>query len=203
MRNYLRNGGLKLGHILRWSKNLLPSAHHPGVIPEEKYTRQKQDVGHIRVWGCIAYVYIPSEKGGGKLADRGQKGRLMGMEGRGLYRILIRETGQIIRSHNIIFEEGLGHRTLTAEGEYFADDNGDMDYKFLTEETVIQAPQTAVIVQDKTDTPAPEPEVINKPKISHPRIVYPPASRKSALLLRLRLLVLVTLRLWTPVLSTM
>jgi hypothetical protein len=161
-------------------ENLLPSARHPGVIPEEKYTGQKQDVGHIRVWGCIAYVYIPSEKGGGKLADRGQKGRLMGMEGRGLYRILIPETGQIIRSRNVIFEEGLGHRTLTAEGEYFADDNGDMDYEFLTEETVIKAPQTAVIVQDKTDTPAPEPEVINKPKISRPRIVYPPASRKSA-----------------------
>ena len=97
-------------------ENLLPSAHHPGVIPEEKYTGQKQDVGHIRVWGCIAYIYIPSEKGGGKLADRGQKGRLMGMEGRGLYRILIPKTGQIIRSRNVIFEEGLGHRTLTAEG---------------------------------------------------------------------------------------
>ncbi len=45
-------------------ENLLPSARHPGVIPEEKWTGEKQDVGHIRVWGCIAYAYIPSEKGG-------------------------------------------------------------------------------------------------------------------------------------------
>jgi hypothetical protein len=103
-------------------ENLLPSSRHPGTIPEEKFTGQRQDVGHIRVWGCIAFVFIPSEKDGGKLGDRGQKGRLVGMEGRGVYRVLIPETGQIIKSRNIVFEEGLGHRTLTTEGEYFADD---------------------------------------------------------------------------------
>ena len=58
-------------------ENLLPSACHPGVIPKEKFTETKQDVGHIQVWGCVAFVYIPSEKDGGKLGDRGQKGRLI------------------------------------------------------------------------------------------------------------------------------
>ena len=29
--------------------NLLPSACHPGVIPEERFTGERQDVGHIRV----------------------------------------------------------------------------------------------------------------------------------------------------------
>lgn len=55
---------------------LAASARHPGIIPEEKFTGERQDVGHIRVWGCVAYVHIPYEKGSGKLADRGQKGRL-------------------------------------------------------------------------------------------------------------------------------
>jgi hypothetical protein len=50
-------------------ENRLPSSHHPGKIPEESWTGQKQDVGHIRVWGCMAYVHIPKEKGGSKLSD--------------------------------------------------------------------------------------------------------------------------------------
>jgi hypothetical protein len=54
--------------------NLLPSARHPGKIPEERWTGERQDVGHLRVWGCIAYVHIPKEKGLGKLGNRGQKG---------------------------------------------------------------------------------------------------------------------------------
>ena len=158
-------------------ENLLPSTRHPGIIPEEKFTGQIQDVGHLRVWGCIAFVYIPKEKGGGKLGDRGQKGRLMGMEGRGLYRVLIPETGQIIRSRNVFFEEGFGHHTLTVEGEYFADDEGnDSNYEFLTEEVPQTLPETPTeTVQNPTET-----QIIEKPRVPRPRITYPPASRKSA-----------------------
>jgi hypothetical protein len=120
---------------------LLPSARHPGVIPEEKFTETKQD---ICVWGYIAFVYITSEKNGGKLGDHGQKEWLVGMEGHGIYRVLVLETGQIIRSRNVIFEEGLGHCMLTTEGEYFADneENIDLDYKFVTENSLIHASQT-------------------------------------------------------------
>jgi hypothetical protein len=50
-------------------ENLLLLVRHPGEIPEEKWTGVRQDVGHIRVWGCIAYVYIPKEKGGSKLLN--------------------------------------------------------------------------------------------------------------------------------------
>ena len=77
-------------------ENMLPSVRHPGVIPEEKWMGVKQDVGHVRVWGSVAYVHIPKEKGGSKLSDRGQHGRLIGIEGRGLYRVLILETGVVI-----------------------------------------------------------------------------------------------------------
>jgi hypothetical protein len=77
-------------------ENLLLLVWHPGGIPAEMWTGNRQDVGHIHVWGCVAYVYILKEKGGSKLLDRGQKGRLIGIEGYGLYRVLILEMGAII-----------------------------------------------------------------------------------------------------------
>jgi hypothetical protein len=32
------------------------------MTPEEKFTRKKSDVSHLRVFGCIAYVHVPDEK---------------------------------------------------------------------------------------------------------------------------------------------
>jgi hypothetical protein len=39
----------------------LAAAVH-GMTPEEKFTSKKHDVSHLRVFGCIAYVYGPDEK---------------------------------------------------------------------------------------------------------------------------------------------
>jgi len=64
-----------------YAKNLLPLICHPGEIPEERWTRVKQDVRHVHVWGCVAYVHVPKEKDRGKLSNQGQKGRLIGIEG--------------------------------------------------------------------------------------------------------------------------
>ena len=161
--------------------NLLPSARHPGKIPEERWTGERQDVGHLRVWGCIAYVHILKEKGLGKLGNRGQKGRMIGIETRGIFRILIPETGEIIRSRNVRFEEGIGHRTLTPEGEYFVNDlNEDVNLDFLLPQT----PQTPGNVNDTTPTTQPiipisMPVPQLQPK-TRQRIIYPPASRRSA-----------------------
>jgi hypothetical protein len=165
-------------------ENLLPSVRHPGQIPEERWTGTRQDVGHVRVWGCVAYVHIPKEKGGGKLADRGQKGRLIGIEGRGLYRVLISETGVIIRSRNVKFEEGIGHRTLTAEGEYFVDiEDADNNLEFL-QVTNPPTPTITPTVEAAHPNPPPPPNAPNPlpPNAPRPRtrIVYPPASRKSS-----------------------
>ena len=109
----------------------------------------RQDVGHLQVWGCVAYVYIPKKKGGSKLSNRGQKGRLIGIESRGLYRILILETGLIIRSRNVIFEEGLGHHTLMPEGEYLEDD--------LTPAIESAPPHTDPTPTESAPTPEPVP----------------------------------------------
>lgn len=163
-------------------KNMLPSSRHPGTIPEERWTKERQDVGHIRVWGCIAYVHITPEKGGGKLGNRGQRGRLIGMEGRGIYRILIPETGQIVRSCNVQFEEGTGHRTLTPEGEYtpeyFADDDGDTNYDFLLETPPIEHVSSSPTASTSKEAPAHERQ--DAQQKSRPRKIWPEASQRSA-----------------------
>jgi hypothetical protein len=159
-------------------ENLLPSARHPGTIPEERWMGEKQDVGHLRVWGCVAYVHIPREKGLGKLGNRGQKGRFIGIETQGIFWILIPETGEIIRSRNVRFEEGLGHRTLTPTGDYFVNDNNDIDLDFLLP-TPENANDTPAAIQPTIIPVIPIPTIQQQPK-TRQRIVYPPASRKSA-----------------------
>jgi hypothetical protein len=125
----------------------------------------------------MVYVHIPIEKGRSKLSDRGQRGRLIGIEGWGLYRIFIPETGAIIRSRNVKFEEGLGHRTLTAEGEYFKDNNNNLDLGFLNETTV--TPAEEITQPSPNQLPNSMPASTQPTSQPRPRIVYPPASRKS------------------------
>ena len=40
------------------------SLHHAlgHVTPEEAFSGKKPDVGHFRIFGCIAYSYVPKEK---------------------------------------------------------------------------------------------------------------------------------------------
>jgi hypothetical protein len=70
----------------------------------------------------------------------------------------------------------------SAEGEYFADneDNIDLNYKFLTENSFVHTSQTPTKTPAETaETPAKTTQV-EKSKISCPQIIYPPASHKSA-----------------------
>jgi hypothetical protein len=107
---------------------------------------------------------------------RPQKGRLIGIESRGIYRILIPETGEILRSRNVRFKEGMGHRTLTTEGDYFANDDEDTDLDFLLPEQDL-APRKPDILPVVDTTPTLQ--TPQQPK-TRQRIVYPPAVHKSA-----------------------
>ncbi|KAF8155383.1 hypothetical protein B0H34DRAFT_808520 [Crassisporium funariophilum] len=79
----------------------------------------------------------------------------------------------------IRFEEGFGHRTLTAEGEYSVDDDEDMDLGFLGKEPANTV--TTQAVQAPTSNPTPDtPAEPVKPRITRRRIIYPPDSRKSS-----------------------
>ena len=144
-------------------KNLLPSACHPETIPEEHWMGEKQDVGHLRVWGCVAYVYILKEKGLGKLGNHGQKGHFIGIETRGIFWILIPETGEIIRSQNVRFEKGLRHQTLTPTGDYFVIDDNDIDLDFLLP-TPENTNDTSVAIQPTIIPIIPIPTIQLQPK---------------------------------------
>ncbi|MCO5552099.1 hypothetical protein L7F22_005609 [Adiantum nelumboides] len=41
--------------------NRTPTAAVHNVTPEEKFTGKKPDLGHLKVFGCIAYVHVPDE----------------------------------------------------------------------------------------------------------------------------------------------
>lgn len=60
----------------------------------------------------MAYMKVSRENSGGKIKAQSVKAVLVGYFSRGDYKLLKRETGQIFRSHNVIFEEGAPHRTL-------------------------------------------------------------------------------------------
>ena len=94
----------------------------------------------------------------------------MGIEGQGIYRVLIPETGQIIRSRNVVCKEGTRHHMLMDEGEYFIEDNGDVDYDFLGDETSL------FINEISSKTANVTPPSAEKPKVSCQCITYPPAS---------------------------
>ncbi|MCO5604741.1 hypothetical protein L7F22_058911 [Adiantum nelumboides] len=41
--------------------NRTPTAGVHDVTPEEKFFGKKPDLGHLKVYGCIAYVHVPDE----------------------------------------------------------------------------------------------------------------------------------------------
>lgn len=97
-------------------RGLLPSGRHPDRIPAEVWSGKRQDISHLRPFGCIAYAHVPKEHGGSKLDARSVKCILIGYHGRRSYRLWDPVEQKLVISRDVIFEEGVGHRTLPAEG---------------------------------------------------------------------------------------
>jgi hypothetical protein len=74
---------------------------------------KRQDVSHLRPFGCTAYAKIPEEIGASKLTPRSIKYVLIDYFGRGTYKLWDRASGTTIKSRDVIFEEGKGHRTIS------------------------------------------------------------------------------------------
>src|SRR5258706_5322370 len=73
--------------------NRTPTRVTKGVIPYEHFYGMKLDVGHVRTFGCIVCVMLPSKKLG-KLEDHGAMGYLMGYKYKGGYHVCV--TGLLI-----------------------------------------------------------------------------------------------------------
>jgi Reverse transcriptase (RNA-dependent DNA polymerase)/gag-polypeptide of LTR copia-type/GAG-pre-integrase domain len=94
-------------------RNLTPSARHPDTIPEEAFTQKRQNISHLRPFGCVAYAHIPSEIDHSKLSPRSSKYNLIGYYGRDAYKLYDPTSRAIVKARNVVFEEGRGHRTLS------------------------------------------------------------------------------------------
>ena len=73
--------------------NLIPSHHHPGLIPSEIFSGKRQSVAHIRIFGSKCWAKIPTVNGvqvtgGSKLDPRSVECRLLGLAlGTGNYKV--------------------------------------------------------------------------------------------------------------------
>ena len=105
------------------TRNLIPSRRHPGRIPLEAYSGRRQDVAFLRVFGSKCWAKIPmvhgvQVNGGSKLDPRSTECRLLGYaSGRGNYRVQDIVTRRVFVSRDVVFEEGMPHRTLASVGE--------------------------------------------------------------------------------------
>jgi hypothetical protein len=78
--------------------------------PEEAFTGRRPDVEHIRIFGCLTYSHVPSEKRT-KLDPTTQQGILVGYsEVSKAYRIYIPSQRRVVVSRDVRFEEGRAFR---------------------------------------------------------------------------------------------
>ena len=129
VRTLLRDSGLSHSYWVEaaaysiYTRNLIPSRRLPGRIPLESFTGKRQDISHLRVFGVKCWAKIPTVHGaqvtgGSKLDPRSVACRFLGYAmGAGNYKVQDVETRRVYVSRDVIFEEGLPHRTLTSMGE--------------------------------------------------------------------------------------
>jgi hypothetical protein len=105
-------------------RGFIPSTRHPDVVPWAAWFRQKDEAGnlvklnvsHLRAWGSVCWVKDLDGRQG-KLGEQGWKGKMVGYMGRRGYRIFDPERIRIFEVRNVIFEEGLPHRTRINDEE--------------------------------------------------------------------------------------
>ena len=129
VRTLLRDSGLGHSYWAEaaaysiYTRNLIPSRRHPGRIPLEAFTGKRQSVSHLRVFGAKVWAKIPTVHGiqvtgGSKLDPRSVACRFIGYAtGAGNYKVQDVASRRVFVSCDVIFEEGLSHRTLASVGE--------------------------------------------------------------------------------------
>ena len=76
------------------------------TTPYEKWYGRKPDLSHLRVFGCMAYAYIPDANRKGKLSKKAEKLRFIGysLQTKG-YRLIDEDTSKVIIRRDVIFNE--------------------------------------------------------------------------------------------------
>ncbi|SLM35049.1 gag-pol polyprotein [Lasallia pustulata] len=73
------------------------------VVPYQAWTDRKPNVSHLRIIGSKAFVKDPSPKN--KWANHSLEGILCGYTGNHIYRVILKDTGRVINSNNVIIAE--------------------------------------------------------------------------------------------------
>ena len=87
--------------------NRMPSRVHAGKTPYEIWTGVQPTLGHLRVFGSPAYVHIPAETRR-KLDPKSVPCIFIGYaedDGTRIYKLYEKETGRIITSRDVVFDE--------------------------------------------------------------------------------------------------
>ncbi|KAL5499747.1 hypothetical protein EMCRGX_G011207 [Ephydatia muelleri] len=88
-------------------RNRVPtSSFKEKTTPFEKWYEKKPDLSHLRVFGCMAYAYIPDANRKDKLSKKAEKLRFIGYSLQTkAYRLINDDTGKIIVRRDVIFNE--------------------------------------------------------------------------------------------------
>ena len=84
------------------------------TTPHEQWYGRKPNIGHLKVFGCIAYAHIPDNKRQ-KLDKKSEKLRFVGYcKESKEYRLLDETNSQVVIRHDVIFNEAdFGLREVT------------------------------------------------------------------------------------------
>jgi len=94
--------------------NCTPIKRLKWKTPQEIFTGEKPRISHLRVFGCGAYVYLPSEVRANKLTSHSELMIFIGYENNG-YRFIRHTQGNaIFCSTQAIFDEGHFPRCLSS-----------------------------------------------------------------------------------------
>ena len=85
------------------------------MTPYEKWCERKPGLSHLRVFGCMAYAYIPDANRKGKLSKKAEKLRFVGysLQTKG-YRLIDEGTSKVTIRRDVIFNESDFQRDSTA-----------------------------------------------------------------------------------------
>ena len=78
--------------------------------PKEDFTREKREINHLRIFGCLVYIHVPREKRT-KLDPAGKQAIFAGYsESAKAYRIFIPNQRKMELSRDVTFEEDVAYR---------------------------------------------------------------------------------------------
>ncbi|GMJ04996.1 hypothetical protein HRI_004168800 [Hibiscus trionum] len=115
------------------------------MTPNEAWSGKKPGIGHLKIFGCIAYAHIP-EQIRKKLDDRGEKCIFIGYDERSkAYRLYNPLTKELIISRDVEFDEAeywiWSSEEKKDEGLFFNEDQDNDDFISQDEQGDDQSPQ--------------------------------------------------------------